>query len=441
VVLLFGLMVVAYHVQLYELPTALAWLLTRRCRSVWAALARLGATAGVLAAVLTNTAACLVLTPVATRLVHKLSLPAVPLAVTLTAAANVGSTATPLGSVHVILIVQAAQLAFATYVKWMLLPALVGVALAVAGVAAAHARVLHEHPRDLFAQYDDAQTHADAADAISSVYANDPFSVFVTAPGSSLSVVDDMATPAAGAMEDDAAALSFLLDRELGTVPLSPTPSADAAAAAAGAPARWRARARETCAQWPTYRWTRWMAAAWAYGTLVATVAALFAGVPLGVVGAAAAAVALLGQALWQRSNPRAALLAVDYPLLLFLLALFVVVAALEATGYPRAVTDALFGSLDMAAPAGLAVFAIVAAVATNALTAAPAVLLLLPVVSEQPAALQLPYALALAWASTVGSAMTPAGCVWSETVVHNVDSHLDGLCLCPRGAVRTSSL
>jgi Na+/H+ antiporter NhaD/arsenite permease-like protein len=141
---------------------------------------------------------------------------------------------------------------------------------------------------------------------------------------------------------------------------------------------------------------------------LAGVVVGFFAGGHLGYT-ALAGAVALI---VLERQEPRAAFARVDWALLVFFCALFVVVRGLASTGVVEAVWDRGAGRLDLSTPAGAGLFSALVALGSNVVSNVPLVLLAGPHVARLPGPQAELGWLILAFASTVAGNLTLIGSV-----------------------------
>ena len=130
IALLLGLMVVSAQFRLAGSYAAITRWLAARPTSPERLLAELIATAGGLAALLTNDVVCLAMAPVLVDVCVRRGLDPVPFLLGLAAAANVGSAATLIGNPQNMLIGQSLHLSFGRYLIDGSVPAVAGLAVA-----------------------------------------------------------------------------------------------------------------------------------------------------------------------------------------------------------------------------------------------------------------------------------------------------------------------
>jgi len=135
--LLFGLMLVSAQLRLGGFYTATTRRLGGGGLGPLGLLALLVAAAGVLSALLSNDIVCLGMAPVVLEVAHRRRLNPVPFLLALAFAANTGSAATLIGNPQNILIGERMHLSFARYLVEGGVPAVLGLGLVWAGVAAA----------------------------------------------------------------------------------------------------------------------------------------------------------------------------------------------------------------------------------------------------------------------------------------------------------------
>jgi len=123
-----------------------------------------------------------------------------------------------------------------------------------------------------------------------------------------------------------------------------------------------------------------------------------------------------LGGALWVilleavvlRYEPKPIIEAVDYQLLIFFSGLFIVVGAMTSTGYPQAIWNSIFNSVDIYSIKGIVLFSVIVLVASNMISNVPAVMLATPMLLAMSQA-RLAWLL-LAWVSTIAGNLTVIG-------------------------------
>jgi len=418
-VLLFSLMVTTYYLARHGLYTALERLLSKRCSNAYDLLARLVTLAGLLAPWMTNSAVVLFMTPVAARLVRKYSLPPPPFMVALASSANIGSAGTPVGNSHIVLIMLSTGLLFRDYVKYMLLLAVGGLLLNMFVVYAVYYRGFHDHASGLFRLYGRAGSAGFSADDASPPMHPTASAAGPGAVGSRGSGTAEDATLLT-ALEDDLEALRGMLSPRMQSTAEEDVFDAGSAVPPVPCCAPCQHVCERVRDRWTAvveHRTTHRVVGVLSALVTVGMIAAFIAGVSVGLASWTAAVTLAVLHAALRRVDASAALRFVDFGVLIYLCGMFVVIEAINRTGYPSALADFIFGPLDMASAGGLAVFVVVTVVAVNLLSSTPAVLLLIPIVDGLPAPLRFGYWLALAWASTIGSNMTMAGYVRSIAI------------------------
>lgn len=140
--LLFGLMGVGAFLAADGLLDRSAEWLAARCKTPGRLLGALVWSAGVLSAVITNDAVCVLGAPLVIAWVRRLGVPALPFLLALCTAANTGSVATLVGNPQNMLCAQLGGLSYRTYLAHMAPVALIGLALNHAMLAWSFRRVL-----------------------------------------------------------------------------------------------------------------------------------------------------------------------------------------------------------------------------------------------------------------------------------------------------------
>ncbi len=140
--LLFGLMGVGAFLAADGLLDRSAEWLAARCRTPRRLLGALVWSAGVLSALITNDAVCVLGAPLVVAWVRRLGLPALPFLIALCTAANTGSVATLVGNPQNMLCAQLGGLSYRTYLLHLAPVALAGLALNHALVAASFRNAL-----------------------------------------------------------------------------------------------------------------------------------------------------------------------------------------------------------------------------------------------------------------------------------------------------------
>ena len=117
---------------------------------------------------------------------------------------------------------------------------------------------------------------------------------------------------------------------------------------------------------------------------------------------------AIFWEAALLQYEPKPIMDAIDYPLLIFFSGLFIVVGGVTTTGYPQAIWNSIFGSVDIYSSGGIVLFSLIVLLASNMISNVPAVVLATPLLvtmlNPQLAWLQ------LAWVSTVSGNLTVIG-------------------------------
>nr|QNS29847.1 Silicon transporter [Eleusine coracana] len=116
----------------------------------------------------------------------------------------------------------------------------------------------------------------------------------------------------------------------------------------------------------------------------------------------------ILLEAVLLRYEPKPVVEAVDYQLLIFFSGLFIVVGAMTNTGYPQALWNFIFDSVDVYSIKGIILFSVIVLVASNMISNVPAVILATPLLLAMSNA-KLAWML-LAWVSTIGGNLTVIG-------------------------------
>ncbi len=166
---------------------------------------------------------------------------------------------------------------------------------------------------------------------------------------------------------------------------------------------------------------TRGARLGWVVAVSLLVVVGYFAGLHMGYTTLAGVALLILGE----RAEPREVFARVDWSLLLFFAALFVVVAALERTGLIAAVWQHASAYMGLDTVGGAAAFTGLLAALANLVSNVPAVLLAGPYLSQQGAA-PLGWVL-LSYVTTVAGNLTLVGSV-ANLIVAERAKHVYGL-------------
>ena len=451
--LLFGLMVTASYLHSEGMYDYLELMFTYKARNYFDVLARVVFLCGILAAFITNDAVCIFITPLVVKISLKFDLPRGPFLIALGTSANIGSAATITGNPQNALIALKGNIAYMDFAKYMMPIAFVGLAinygflclvywpllrgrhivngvvftthgsrdLGLDALAHPHERLPdHDHDHD----HDHDATHgsdiplatlaaspspASLSPAPALAPAAEPTTAAVLGAGvAGVSVAAGATSASLVEVQVETASMAAPSVAQVGASPLGSTIGASGRALGADTPIPIASPPAKP--SWTKHRWTvrvaHWLTYAGALGIFVA----FFAGVNIGLASMAGAMFIVAVQGLLRRVDPHPFLMDVDYNLMLFFAGLFITVEAFNLTGFPAAIENALFGSLDMSQLGGFCVFAVAVLVASNLLSNVPAILLIAPFIYSLPAELQFGYWIAASWLSTVGGNLTIIG-------------------------------